>query len=383
MGHGAVVSQLPGHGSLFAGIISIGVGALVSGLLNGITTWVESGAAALLSAFGHALNATTSSPLGNGFGIEFNVVWKIGAVLTLPFLLLATIQAVVRQDLSLLTRAVFLRLPFAVLIGGLAVELVTQALAVTDALSSALLAAAGEPAHLEIDQLVGAFSPAFGGSVFAGCMGVLLALLAAAVAFVLWVELVVRSAAVAVATLFIPLALAGFVWSATAHWARRVGEMLAALICSKLVIAGVLALAALSVADASGLSGVVQGIALLALAALAPFALLKLIPLVEAGAISHLESPARRASRAGLDAVALVAGSGGLAAAGSGELAAAGSGGVGFAEGAHLGGSEYLEAVAHFREVIAQRDALADEPVAEAERPRSAEISLETRNDDD
>ncbi|HXZ83604.1 MAG TPA: hypothetical protein VED84_07710 [Acidimicrobiales bacterium] len=375
--------QLVGHGSVPAGIISIGVGALVNGLLNGITSWVESGTAALLAAFGHALNATTNSPLANGFGTEFSVVWKIGVVLTLPFLLLATIHAVVRQDLSLITRAVFVRLPFAVLFGGLAVELVTQALAVTDALSAALLAAAGQPARLEINQLVGAFSPVFGGSVLSGFTGVLLAILAAAVAFILWVELIIRSAAIAVATLFIPLALAGLVWSATAHWARRVGETLAALIGSKLVIAGVLALAALSLGDASGLSGVVQGIALLALAALSPFALLKLIPLFEAGAVSHLEGPVRRGYHAGLDAATLAVSSGALLGAGSGETVASGGAGVEFAQGAHLGGTEYLAAVEHFREVIDQRDALVETPVVEPERSRAAAKSSKAGSDDD
>ena len=359
---GTAVPGLVGHGPVLAGIISISVGALVNGLLNGITSWIESGTAALLAAFGHALDATTSHPLGNGFDTEFGVVWRIGAVLTLPFLLLATIHAVVRQDLGLITRAVFVRLPFAVLFGGLAVELVTQALAVTDALSSALLAAAGHPARLEIDQLVGAFSPELGGSVLSGFLGVLLALLAAAVAFILWIELIVRSAAVAVATLFIPIALAGLVWSATAHWARRVGEMLAALIFSKLVIAGVLALAALSLGEATGLSGVIQGIALLVLAALSPFTLLRLIPAVESGAISHLEGPVRRGVRGGADVALLIAGSGGLLASG---VPTSGDPGVGFAEGAHLGGAEYLATVAHFSEEIARRDALDGTPDVE------------------
>ena len=239
MGDISTITVAVGHGSILGGIISFSVGALVNGLLNGITSWIESGTAMLLAAFGHALESTTSSPLGNGFGTEFSVVWRIGAVLTLPFLLLATIHAVVRQDLSLITRAVFVRLPFAVLFGVVAVAIVTQALVVTDQLSSTLLATAGHPARVEIDQLVGAFTPGFGGLALSGFTGVLLALLAAAVAFILWVELIVRSAAVAVATLFIPIALAGLVWSATAHWARRVGETLAALVLSKLVIAGV------------------------------------------------------------------------------------------------------------------------------------------------
>ena len=356
MGDISTIAGAIGHGSVLGGIISFSVGALVNGLLNGITSWIEGGTAMLLAAFGHALESTTSSPLGNGFGTEFSVVWRIGAVLTLPFLLLATIHAVVRQDLSLITRAVFVRLPFAVLFGVVAVAIVTQALVVTDQLSSTLLATAGHPARVEIDQLVGAFTPGFGGLALSGFTGVLLALLAAAVAFILWVELIVRSAAVAVATLFIPIALAGLVWSATAHWARRIGETLAALVLTKLVIAGVLALAALSIGEASGLGGVIQGIALLVLAALSPFTLLRLIPAVESGAMSHLDGLARRGIRAGAAAATFVAGSGDVLAA---DVATSGDAGVGFARGAQLGGAEYLATVAQVREEIAQRDASA------------------------
>jgi hypothetical protein len=379
VGRGGVAPQLGGGGSVLAGILSFSVDHLVSGLLNGITSWIEGGTAALLAAFGQALNSTTRSPLGNGFGTEFAVVWRIGVLLALPFLLLATIHAVVRQDLSLITRAVFVRLPFAVLFGVVAVDLVTQALNLTDSLSSALLAAAGHPARLEIDQLIGAFGPGSSGGVLSGFAGVLLALLAAAVAFVLWVELIIRSAAVAVATLFIPIALAGLVWSATAHWARRVGETLAALICSKLVIAGVLALAALSFGGASGVSGVVQGIALLLLAALSPFSLLKLIPIFESGAASHLEGLSRRGIHAGVSAATLIAGAPELGAAG---VASAGGEGVEFAEGAHLGGAEYLAAVSHFREEIARRDAPPDVPVAEAGRAGTPEASFGTGEGD-
>ena len=119
-------------------------------------------------------------------------------------------------------------------------------------------------------------------------------LAAAIVAFVLWLELAVRSAAIAAAALFLPLALAGFAWPATAHWARRLGETLAALVLSKLVIAAVLALAAGLLGSSSGLAGVVEGIALLAVAAFAPFALLKLVPAIEAGAAAHLEGLGRR-----------------------------------------------------------------------------------------
>jgi hypothetical protein len=285
-----------------SGLFSFGLSALVNALFGGLSRWVEAGTAALVAAFGHVLTTTTKVPFGSGFLAEFALVGRIGALLAGPFLLLAVIHAIVRQDLSLLLRAVFLRLPLALVFGGIALALVGQALAVTDSLSAALLDLAGSSAREEIGFLVNAFGP---GSVqYAGFLGFLLALMAAVVAFVLWVELVIRSAAIAVAALFIPIALAGTVWSATSHWARRVGEILAALIVSKLVIAGVLALAAISLAPESGLSGTIQAIALLLLACLAPFSLLRLVPIVEAGAITHLEGMSRRAHRSAHDAVA-------------------------------------------------------------------------------
>ncbi len=285
-----------------AGLFGFGLSELVSALFGGLSSWVESGTSALIAAFGHALTATTQVSLGAGFLTEFNVVVKVGALLVGPFLLLAVVHAIVRQDLSILLRAVFVRLPLALVFGGIALVLVGQALSATDSLSAAILDVAGSSARAELGFLVNAFGPA--GIQYAGFLGFLLALMAAVVAFVLWIELVIRSAAIAVATLFIPIALAGLVWSATSHWARRIGETLAALIVSKLVISGVLALAAVTLLPGSGLSGTIQGIALLLLACLAPFSLLRLVPIVEAGAIAHFEGMSRRAHRTARDAVA-------------------------------------------------------------------------------
>lgn len=301
---------LPGGGLVHpvSGLFSFGISALVNALFNGLSRWVEAGSSALITAFGHALTATTKVTFGGGFLVEFDVVARIGALLSGPFLLLAVVQAIVRQDLSILARALFVRLPLALVFGGIAIALVAQALSVTDSLSSALLHVAGGSAEAQIGLLATLFAGGLGGIQSAGFLGFLLALMAAIVAFVLWVELVIRSAAIAVATLFIPIALAGLVWSATSHWARRVGETLAALIVSKLVIAGVLALAAVSLTPESGLSGAIQAIALLLLACLAPFSLLRLVPIVESGAIAHFEGMSRRARSATHDAAATTMG---------------------------------------------------------------------------
>jgi hypothetical protein len=188
-----------------------------------------------------------------------------------------------------------------------------------------------------------------GGPGLAAFGAFLVVLTAAIVAFVLWLELAVRSAAIAAASLFLPLALVGLAWPATSHWARRLGETLAALVLSKLVIASVLALAAGLLGSSSGVSGVVEGVALLAIAAFAPFALLKLVPAVEAGAVAHLEGLGQRPVRAGQRLGAEIAGMeiggagglGGLAGLGSKNAGSQGAGGSNLRTVDHLGSGPF------------------------------------------
>ncbi|MGH9102098.1 MAG: hypothetical protein ACRDYD_03805, partial [Acidimicrobiales bacterium] len=209
-------------------------------------------------------------------------------------------------------RTVLVRLPLAFLLAAVAIQLVELAVAATDALCSTFLQRTGFDPTQVFHQLWRTTSPPSGpmpGFVVL-CIGVLLGLGALA----LWLELVVRSAAILAATLFLPLALAGLVWPTTSGWARRLAETLAALVLSKLVIVAVLATgtaALLHGRDAGSLSALVAGGALVLMASMAPFAVLRLVPFVEAGAVGHLEGVGRRAARA-LPAVrsvgALVAG---------------------------------------------------------------------------
>jgi len=123
---------------------------------------------------------------------------------------------------------------------------------------------------------------------------------------VLWLELLIRAAAVYVAVLFLPLALATLVWPAISHWCRRLVETLAALILSKFVIVATLSLAAGAVASGtagtgshgSGFSSVLAGGALLLMATFVPFAILRMIPAVEAGAVAHLDGLRERGTAA-------------------------------------------------------------------------------------
>jgi len=262
--------------------------SLVAGFFRTFTHWVAAGTVWLLEQAWHWMSATTEPVLaGTAFAAEYHVMVLIAAATVAPLLALAVIQSVAHQDASGLLRTTLLRLPMALLLTGVIIELVSLGLSFTDSASLALLSTGGDPAARAFSHIEAALGPSLPGGY--GFGEFVLVAVVALVTFMLWVELAVRSAAVAVATLFLPLALAGLVWPATSHWARRLGETLAGLVLMKLVMAAVLALAGGALAaGAGGISSVVEGVALLGLATFAPFVLFRLIPVVEAGAVAHL-----------------------------------------------------------------------------------------------
>jgi hypothetical protein len=341
-------------GGVFTGVGGSGlVGSLTKALLGGffhdLLVWVASGAASLVGVLGKVLSASTEPMLsGSAFRSEFDVMAVLSAGVALPLLAVGAIQAIIRQEPGGLLRSALVRLPLALLFTGVSVQLVALGLAATDQASAMVLGAAGDPTHRLLLGLVAGLEQT-GGPGLAAFGAFLVVLTAAIVAFVLWLELAVRSAAIAAASLFLPLALVGLAWPATSHWARRLGETLAALVLSKLVIASVLALAAGLLGSSSGVSGVVEGVALLAIAAFAPFALLKLVPAVEAGAVAHLEGLGQRPVRAGQRLGAEIAGMeiggagglGGLAGLGSKNAGSQGAGGSNLRTVDHLGSGPF------------------------------------------
>ncbi|HUY63349.1 MAG TPA: hypothetical protein VMV14_02400 [Acidimicrobiales bacterium] len=283
------------------------IGSTAAAALDAAGKWVAAGAVWLLGQVGHAMTATTAVDLGAGWFSEHErVMATLAAAVVLPMVCCAAVSAVYRQDASMLARSFLVHLPLALLLTGVAVELVRLSLSICDSLSAQVLAAGGTDTQHLLTPVAGflvitapataGVAPAF--VVFVG------ALLVAMASMALWLELVVRSAAVTAATLFLPLALAGLVWPAVSHWCRRLADTIAALVLSKLVVAAVLSLAAGAVAGgaAEGASGditggfatVVMGIALLVIATTAPFMLLRLVPAVEAGAMLHLEAARHR-----------------------------------------------------------------------------------------
>ncbi len=288
-------------GGVGSGLLGSGVG----GVLGALSSWVADGAAWLVGQIGGVLSSSTTIDLGAGwFTAHYRTMVGLAAVVLLPLLLLSVIQAVYRQSAAGLVRVVAVQLPLALVLAGAAVELVQLALAATDALSTTISSGSGTDVQQALSQVASALASQAAGGPAPAFVVLLGALLVAFGAFMLWVELLVREAAVYVAVLFLPLGLASLVWPAISHWCRRLVDTLVALILSKFVIVAILALAAGAIASggATGFAPVLAGGALLLLAAFTPFTLLRLVPAVEAGAVNQLEGSRQRVQQAAVPA---------------------------------------------------------------------------------
>lgn len=272
---------------LATGQVGGAVSTLVSGGaalgLSAIEGWVLGGASFALQETAKLIGETTAPQLQTTwFSSAYWRMAGIAAVLTLPFLFAAVVQALLRSDLALLVRATFGYLPLAILSVSIAAPMTMLLLAASDQMSAVVSSAAG---HSGSHYLAQAASTLVGLSPFPGApfLAFLVGVFTAAGAVVLWFELLMRDAAVYVIVLMLPLAFAAMVWPARRIWVVRAVELLIALIFSKFVIVAVLSLggAALSGGARRGVAGWLAGLVILTLGAFAPWAMLRLLPLAE------------------------------------------------------------------------------------------------------
>ena len=260
-----------------------------------VVLWVAGGAKFALDETAKVLSESTRPNLrSTWFSRAYWRMAGIAALLTVPFLFAAAIQALMRSDLSLLAQAALGYLPLAMLSVSVAAPLATLLLAATDQLCG--LVSSGEGARF----LSGA-GATFGLAHFVTQPFVvfLLGAISAGGALVVWIELAVREAAVYVIVLMLPLAFAALVWPARRVWAIRSVELLVALILSKFAMVAVFGLAGAGLDQGShgGLATALAGTVLVLLAAFSPWALLRLVPLSElaAGAVATLRPEVNRA----------------------------------------------------------------------------------------
>lgn len=305
-----------GPGALACGAVDLagdalgvigGVGSeIADNVIEAFAGWVSSGLASLLETVGHAIFSGTdvdlfaSGETGPWFIEQYDKMAAIGLAIFAPMLLLAVLHAVLTQSWGLLARALS-NVPIATLGTAVALTVTQLLLAATDSAATFMASGVAADSRNFLDGVVGALAhpAATLGTGGVSLFGVIfVGLFLAFVAFVVWLELLVREAAIFLTVLFLPLGFATHIWPPLSSWLRRLIEVIVALILSKLVIVSALALAGGALANQEGFAALVGATGMMLLAAFAPFALFKLIPIASLAATSSLEGQGRRAAKA-------------------------------------------------------------------------------------
>jgi hypothetical protein len=311
------------------------------GVFDAMTTWVIDGAKSLVSDVADFIDRSTKpDPQAAWFQPSYHLMIGVGVAFLLPMLLFAVINALVHQDPSAAARAAFIKLPLACIGMYAATTVVGLLVAVSDNFSSFVGSTIGHSGAEFGKAMVAALSVMVASGN--GIAPMLVALFGALMAFVVWVELVIRQAAVMIAVLFLPLGFAGLLWPAAAKWFKRLAEGLLALILSKFVITAIIGVGAAAMASgsfsANGFGNVVMGTAILLLAVFAPYALFKIIPVAELGLLAGFEGMSRRPMSAATGAVNHASNTQMLLASRAGGSTITSSGGAANAAGGGPGG---------------------------------------------
>lgn len=297
----ATICQLPGIGNVCSAAtapIGAAAGAVTDGVLGAIRTAVINACVwAVVRVVGGLGTSSQIDLTSAAVATHYRFMAGVAVACMLPLIALAVLSALLHADPGAIVRAVFGALPAAGLLTLVGIQ-VTQTLVDTvDAVSAQLLARQANDGA----TLARAIPEALGATPLPVFIGIAVGAAAMCAALAVWVELLVRAAAVEVAVMFLPLVFAGIVWPSTARYARRMAEILGALIISKLVVIGIVSLG-LAELTSGDITGVLAGTAMLGLAAFAPFVLLSLIPLaIDAGQLSQQRRQSLSVSRATRD----------------------------------------------------------------------------------
>jgi hypothetical protein len=285
--------------------------ALSKGVFSQITTWATDGAVWLLGEVVELTEKTTSpNLLSKGFLRQYGQMASIAVALALLMVLFAVLESLGRGDAGMLWRVFLINVPLAAIATSAAYVVVQLLIATTDGFSEAIAHSTASDTHAFFKGAVEALAEAGGdtGAVagtatggpgtgtatgaVAGAtavplfVGFIAAILAAFAAFLVWIELLMRDAAIYVVALFMPMAIAASIWPRWMSALRRTAELTIVIVFSKFVIVAIIALAASLLAHTEGkVEQVLAAGALLLLACFSPVVLFRLVPFAE-GAVS-------------------------------------------------------------------------------------------------
>jgi hypothetical protein len=282
--------------SWFGHSISEGIGGFASWAIGGVI---------------HAMQSTTTPDFTSWFAGPWRAMLTVVAWLSIPILFVGVGTAALRGDLnSVLKRG--LGAPVLMAVGtAVAVPVTAGVLTLVNGCCGLLVDVAiggnqgfGQGLSHLSDFALSA-TVASGGSTLPGLAAALIVALAGLAALVIWFVLALRGALLYLEVLAIPLALCGLYWGGTAHWIKRLVDLIVATIVSQLVITMLMVLAAadlnnsqLSVTGSIGgdMTTLFLSVAFLLLGSLALPMALKHVPAATehaAAAASQISGPGR------------------------------------------------------------------------------------------
>jgi DNA processing protein len=285
-------------------------GSIGKGVFNQVTAWVADGAVWLIGEVA-VLSERTTSPnlLSKGFLRQYRLMALLASFMAALMLIFCVFEALGRGDPMMLWRVFLINVPLAAIATSAAYVVVQLLIATCDGMCVAISQSAGADSKEFFEGAIkalaeagaspgavagaaGAPGPGPASSEAAGAVavplfvGFIAAIVAAFAAFFVWIELLMRDAAIYVVALFMPMALAASIWPRWSSALMRTCELLVVIIFSKFVIVAIVSLAASLLAKNEGaVEHVLAAGSMLLLACFAPFVLFKLVPFAE-GAVS-------------------------------------------------------------------------------------------------
>src|SRR4051794_9162626 len=267
--------------------------SVAGGALDQATKWMTDAATWTTKQIATGIQKTSTPELkASWYEERFGSMIALGLGLAALVTMMALASAAIRRDPDALGATVYGMLR-AGLGTGLVLILTVLAVGVADEISNTI---ASETLGTGASQFWNEVGDAWGKDNFAGFGSAAIAFFFAFVQVIagllVWIEMLLRSAAIYVAVLFLPAALAASIWPPLREWESRLVKVLFVLIAMKPVIITVLALAGHAAAaaitgEARGDVGVMlAAIVIFALAACVPWALMTLVSMSADGAWS-------------------------------------------------------------------------------------------------
>jgi len=265
------------------------VADVAGGVLDHLAIGIADGAAWMMRRTARLIDRTTTPVFtAEWFQESYGQMRRVAVLFAVLAFLAAIISAITARDGAAMLSTVGLRLPLAFGLTAALAVIAQMAVEVADSIAAEFARAFETDTRSVLrsgaHELLRLTSTTGTGVQVPGIIAIVVSLFGIATAFLLWIELLVRDAALLVVVFLAPLACAAMIWQRCVPLLTRTLWTLFALIMSKPLIVALMSLAGNGVAEGipeQGINVVLPVLVLLLLACLTPWALLALVPLLE------------------------------------------------------------------------------------------------------